>query len=92
EYWNDYNPKTKQIENVEMPTRFLIEMFCDRVAASKIYNGKNYTDAHPYEYFLRVKGKHRMHENTEAMLNKLLEMLRDEGEEKTFAYIRRMKK
>ena len=33
-----------------------------------------------------------MHENTEAMLNKLLEMLRDEGEEKTFAYIRRMKK
>ena len=79
EYWNDYNPKTKQIENVEMPTRFLIEMFCDRVAA-------------PYGYFLRVKGKHRMHENTEAMLNKLLEMLRDEGEEKTFAYIRRMKK
>lgn len=75
-----------------MPTRFLIEMFCDRVAASKIYNGKNYTDAHPYGYFLRVKGKHRMHENTEAMLNKLLEMLRDEGEEKTFAYIRRMKK
>ena len=77
---------------LEMPTRFLIEMFCDRVAASKIYNGKNYTDAHPYGYFLRVKGKHRMHENTEAMLNKLLEMLRDEGEEKTFAYIRRMKK
>ena len=35
EYWNDYNPKTKSIENVEMPTRFLIEMFCDRVAASK---------------------------------------------------------
>ena len=92
EYWNDYNPKTKQIENVEMPTRFLIEMFCDRVAASKIYNGKNYTDAHPYEYFLRVKGKHRMHENTEAMLNKLLEMLRDEGEEKTFAHIKALDK
>ena len=91
EYWNDYNPKTKQIENVEMPTRFLIEMFCDRVAASKIYNGKNYTDAHPYEYFLRVKGKRRMHEKTEAMLEKLLVMLRDEGEEKTFAYIRSLK-
>ena len=33
-----------------------------------------------------------MHEKTEAMLEKLLVMLRDEGEEKTFAYIRRMKK
>lgn len=40
EYWNDYNPKTKQIENVEMPVKYVIEMFCDRVAASKIYNGK----------------------------------------------------
>lgn len=32
EYWNDYNPKTKQIENVEMPVKYVIEMFCDRVA------------------------------------------------------------
>jgi hypothetical protein len=33
-----------------------------------------------------------MHENTEALLNELLEMLRDEGEEKTFAHIRRLLK
>lgn len=92
EYWNDYNPKTRQIENVEMPVKYVIEMFCDRVAASKIYNGKNYKDSDPYTYFLRIKGKNRMHPNTEALLNKLLEMLRDEGEEKTFEYIRKMKK
>ena len=92
EFWIDYNPKTKRPEPVEMPLRYVIEMFCDRVAASKIYNGKDYTDADPYTYFLRGKGKHRMHEKTEAMLEKQLVMLRDEGEEKTFAYIRRMKK
>lgn len=92
EYWNDYNPQTKCIENVEMPLRFVIEMFCDRVAASKIYNGKNYTDADSYNYFLRIKGKRRMHPNTEALLEKLLIMLRDEGEEKTFEYIRKLKK
>ena len=51
EYWNDYNPKTKQIENVEMPVKYVIEMFCDRVAASKIYNGKNYTDARRLHIF-----------------------------------------
>ena len=33
-----------------------------------------------------------MHEKTEALLNELLEMLRDEGEEKTFAYIRSLLK
>ena len=92
EYWNDYNPKSKSIENVEMPLRFVIEMFCDRVAASKIYNGESYTDADSYNYFLRIKGKHRMHPNTEELLEKLLIMLRDEGEEKTFEYIRGLKK
>ena len=92
EYWNDYNPKTKQIENVEMPVRYVIEMFCDRVAASKIYNGKNYKDSDPFTYFLRIRGKHRMHPNTEALLEKLLVMLRDEGEKKTFAYIKTLKK
>ena len=92
EYWTDYNPKTKRPEPVEMPLRYVIEMFCDRVAASKTCNGDSYTDTDPYTYFLRVKGKHRMHENTEALLNELLEMLRDEGEEKTFAYIRRLRK
>mgnify|MGYP002745439792 CR=1 FL=1 len=39
EYWVDYNPKLNRKEPVEMPTRYLIEMFCDRVAASKIYYG-----------------------------------------------------
>ena len=92
EYWNDYNPCTKQIENVEMPTRYVIEMFCDRVAASKIYNGDKYTDAHPYNYFLRIKGKRRMHEKTEALLEQLLVMLCEKGESATFSYIRSMKK
>ena len=92
EFWNDYNPKTKSIENVQMPVRYVVEMFCDRVAASKIYKGKNYTDEEPYIYYLRIKGKHRMHENTEKLLCFLLEKLRDEGEEATFAYLRAMKK
>ena len=33
-----------------------------------------------------------MHPETEELLCRLLEMLRDEGEEKTFAYIRTLKK
>ena len=92
EYWVDYDNNLNRKEPVEMPTRYLIEMFCDRVAASKIYNGKDYKDSDPYTYFLRIKGKHRMHPNTEELLDKLLVMLCDEGEEKTFAYIKTLKK
>ena len=90
EFWSDYNPKTRAPEPVEMPLKYVIEMFCDRVAASKIYNGEKYGDGDPYTYFLRIKGKHRMHEKTEELLCSLLEMLRDEGEEKTFAHIRKL--
>ncbi len=92
EYWNDYNPKSKQIENVEMPLNYVIEMFCDRVAASKIYNGDSYTDRDSLDYFGRVKGKHRMHENTEKLLEELLTMLSEKGEDETFAYIRKLRK
>ena len=92
EYWFDNGIGVFELVSVEMPLKYIKEMFCDRVAASKIYNGASYTDADPYTYFLRIKGKHRMHENTEELLNTLLEMLRDDGEETTFAYIKGLKK
>lgn len=88
EYWTDYHPETKRMEPVKMPAVFVIEMFCDRVAASKIYQGKKYTDSHPYEYFLRGKPTRVIHPESSELLEKLLIMLRDKGENETFAYIR----
>ena len=88
EYWTDLNPKTKKYEPVPMPNIFLIEMFCDRVAASKIYKGKDYTDACPLEYFLRGNAKSRMHSDTADKLEMLLLMLKDKGEKETFSYIK----
>lgn len=92
EYWNDYNPYEKKVMPVKMPLKYLIEMFCDRVAASKIYQGENYTDAHPLEYFNKGKQIMFIHPETSKMLEKLLEMLKDKGEEETFKYIRNLKK
>lgn len=88
EYWNDYNPIIKKYAPVKMPVKYVIEMFCDRVAASKIYQKDKYTDAHPIDYFERGRDKRVIHEETSALLEKLLKMLRDEGEDKTFEYIR----
>ena len=53
EYWNDYSPKTGRVEATPMPNRYIVEMFCDRVAASKVYNGAKYHDGMPLEYFVR---------------------------------------
>ena len=89
EYWTDYNPDTKKIEPVKMPIRFLKEMFCDRVSASKVYLGDKYTDSHPAGYFLNGSAKDKMHPDTAKLLGKWLVMLRDEGEDAVFKEIRK---
>lgn len=38
-----------------MPDKYFVEMVCDRIAASKIYYGDNYTDNAPLNYFLGKK-------------------------------------
>lgn len=88
EYWTDYPPTGGPLAPIEMPPRYLAEMFCDRIAASKTYKKELYTDASPLEYFLTTKEKQLMHPKTEETLLLLLTMLRDHGEANTFAYIR----
>ncbi|MCM1133682.1 MAG: DUF5662 family protein, partial [Ruminococcus flavefaciens] len=44
EYWTDYSIKTGTLDPVRMPDEYIFEMFCDRVAASKIYEKEKYTD------------------------------------------------
>lgn len=91
EYWSDYDYKTKLPMPVRMPVKYVKEMFCDRVAASKIYMKDKYHDGAALEYFLRAKGKRAIHPETSDLLEKLLTMLRDRGEEETFRYIRELK-
>ena len=90
EYWADYNPVTKQVMPVEMPLVFVKEMFCDRVAASKIYQGKNYSQKHPLEYFLRGKPNRSIHPNTSALVEEWLTMLAEKGEKETFKHIKEL--
>ena len=73
-----------------MPPKYLAEMFCDRLAASKVYQGENFDAGHPYKFFQRGKGRRLLlHPNTSAQLEKILIILRDQGEDAAFDYIRR---
>ena len=92
EYWIDVDPAEKIYKPVKMPLRFLAEMFCDRVAASKIYRGEKYRDSDPLDYFLSRKPTRSIHPETSDMLEKLLRMLAEQGEEAAFAYLRELVK
>ena len=89
EYWTDYGPNGQGIVGVAMPTKYIAEMFCDRLAASKVYRGKSYSDGDPYRFFLWGKGRQLLlDENTSCLLESMLLKLRDEGEDAAFDYIR----
>lgn len=88
EYWTDYKPGVRRMEPVKMPLDYVIEMFCDRVAAGKIYKGRNYTDQSSLDYFLSGKPTRVIHPETSDFLEMLLRMLVDKGEEETFRFIR----
>ncbi len=89
EYWTDYDPKTRLMSPVRMPKRYVAEMFCDRVAAGKIYMGERYTDRSPLEYFEKGRATRMIHPDTSKQIERLLVMLAEQGEEKTFARIRK---
>lgn len=92
EYWSDYNTVTHTQEPVPMPLKYVAEMFCDRVAASKIYQGSNYTQKHPLEYFMRAKATRSIHPETSDILEDLLVTLAEKGEDAAFAKIKQMLK
>ncbi len=95
EYWTDY-PKLRvgnePFAAVEMPLKYVAEMFCDRVAASKVYLGSEYSDAAPLEYQATRRGRLFMHPETEKLLTEMLTVLAEEGEEAAFAHIRELLK
>ena len=94
EYWTDYGVNGEGIIGVEMPKKYVAEMFCDRIAACRVYQGDAYTDASPYDYYQRSKDLRRtdasrfMHPETAALLDRWLLLLKERGEEAAFAAIR----
>ena len=90
EYWIDYDVDGSRtvLAGMKMPVKYVAEMFCDRIAASRIYNKEKYKDSDPLDY-IKGLGHYIMHPETDALLHKLLQMLADKGEEYTFEYIKK---
>ena len=89
EYWCDVNRETRRYDFVPVPRKYLAEMVADRVAACKVYEGKNYESGSALRYLMNSREKDYMNPRTRRELEYLLTMLRDAGEDETFRYIRR---
>ncbi len=91
EYWIDYRVGEDGkvfMGGCKMPKRYVAEMFCDRIAACRVYQGDKYTDASPYDYYQKSKGHIWIHPETSDLLDRWLLLLKEQGEAIAFAHIR----
>ncbi|MDO4265458.1 MAG: DUF5662 family protein [Eubacteriales bacterium] len=91
EYWVDFSIHEPLIAyGCKMPLRYVAEMVCDRRAACKAYHRENYRQGDAWEYYERTRRYVIMHADTRAVLEKCLVIMRDEGEDAAFAYLRKL--
>ena len=88
EYWIDYSLTEAGLAGMKMPKKYVVEMFMDRVAASKIYMKEKYTDSSALSYYKSGLEYQIMHKDTRKLLEELLYMLSEKGEDATFLYIK----
>ncbi len=89
EYWFDYNQNLKRYAPVKMPNRYVAESVCDRIAASKNYNKKNFKPQMALDYLINEKDRIVMHPETYEKVHYLLTMYVEKGEKYLFKYIKK---
>ncbi len=77
EYWYD---NTARLSMPIIPFKYMLEMICDRIAATKVYNKKNYNNKMPYDYFMKGKDHYVLNDNLKAFLEEVFTKLYEEGE------------
>ncbi len=77
EYWYDYSAP---VQTPIIPFKYMVEMVCDRISASKTYNKGKYDDSYPYNYFMKHKDEYRINPKMNNFLELVLLDLKDNGE------------
>ena len=89
EYWLDIGPMKDghlKVLPIKMPYKYVVEMFCDMMGASKTYSGKDGWDKRNYyDYWFDFRKKEvLMHEESINLLETLLKELDKAKDEKAF--------
>lgn len=80
EYWYDFWTEEKA---AIIPYQYTVEMICDHIAASMVYNGEQYRDCDPYEYMMSHSKNSYMNEKIYHMTMCVYKQLAEEGLRKT---------
>lgn len=87
EYWIDFT--SKGIIAIEMPIKYVVEMFCDRVAATMVYRGVDFDNQAPLDYYNKTRFYYVINEKTDAILKDMLKHLANSSLDETIGYIKK---
>lgn len=76
EYWVDVNAPEK---TPIIPYKYVAEMICDKLAASKVYNGKSWTNSSELEYWNKEKQTIELNKHVEEMITEVFEQVAERG-------------
>lgn len=89
EYWTDYSIETGELLSFkQMPRKYFVESIMDRIAACKVYRGKDYTDSAPLEYLTTRDSEGHMNKKDFDEMVRIFTMLSQKGEKETFKYLK----
>lgn len=87
EYWIDFT--SDGIIAIEMPIKYVVEMFCDRVGATMVYRGKDFDNRSPLDYYQKTRFYYIINEKTDMILKDMLEHLANSSLDETIDYIKK---
>lgn len=85
EYWTEFSKGV--CIPIQMPVRYVIEMWCDRIAATKVYEKENYQNDSALKYFMRNYDNVIIHPKTKALLAFMLRYCAEHGCKETIQLI-----
>lgn len=88
EYWIDKNKEGLYCHKI--PTKYVLEMVCDRIAACQTYQKENYTDSAAYDYFMKGSDRLFMNQATAAQLQSYLLLVKEKGIDNAFSELKKM--
>lgn len=60
-----------------VPYKYAVEMICDKLAASIVYNGKNWTTSSEYDYWQKDKQSLILNPKTDRFLTEVFIQVKD---------------
>ena len=78
EYWIDFGSYGEIIAD-RIPKKYVIEMLCDWIGAGKVYAKGKWSQNDPLDYYNKVRAGRYFHPETEQVIVRFLELIRDNG-------------